>query len=287
MTLSAEAVGDVVCELGESPVWLPDTGELAWLDITGERLHRLDVASGEITSIATAAMVTALGLTEGRELIAATRTGFGRLDPDTGAVQPIGDPVVAHEADRMNDGAVAPDGSFWAGSMVEDERAGAGALWRLHGRDAIARQLDGITISNGMDWYPDDPRTMLYVDSATGAIDVLALDADARIASRRRLADVDPSDGEPDGLSIDAEGTAWVAVWGAGEVRGYGRDGRLQEVIAVPARQPSSCVFGGAGLTTLFITSAREDLADPGPDDGRLYRCALPVAGQPPRRYAA
>lgn len=64
-----------------------------------------------------------------------------------------------------------------------------------------------------------------------------------------QLLRVEPSgaaeDGAPDGLTVDADGGVWVALWGGSAVRGYDSHGRLQEVIAVPARQVSACTFGG------------------------------------------
>ena len=283
--LQAEVIGDATCELGESPLWDPDRGELLWIDITGARLHRLHIRSGTIDTVPMSATVTAIGLTGGVELVAATAGGFGRLDPDGGTVTPRSREIVTDAGDRMNDGAVAPDGSFWAGSCVGPGRVGDGALWRWRGGEEPERMLGGVTISNGLDWLAGDPQTMLYVDSASGGIDCLTLSALGDVSSRRRLVDVDPQDGEPDGLCLDQQDLAWVAIWGAGEIRAYDVSGRVQDVIAVPARHPSSCIFGGEDRRTLYITSARQGLSDHGPLDGRLFACRLPVPGCSPRRF--
>ena len=34
-------------------------------------------------------------------------------------------------------------------------------------------------------------------------------------------------------------------------------DGALLQTVEAPVQRPTSCAFGGAGLATLFITSAR------------------------------
>ena len=72
--------------------------------------------------------------------------------------------------------------------------------------------LDGVTISNGLDWLAADPQTMLYVDGASGGIDCLTLFAVGEVSRRRRLVDVDRQDGEPDGLCLDQQDHAWVAI---------------------------------------------------------------------------
>jgi sugar lactone lactonase YvrE len=65
----------------------------------------------------------------------------------------------------------------------------------------------------------------------------------------------------PDGLCVDDDGCVWVALWGAGAVHRYTPDGRLDTIVSVAAEQVTSCAFGGSGLATLFITTARSGLA--------------------------
>jgi sugar lactone lactonase YvrE len=285
VTLQAELVSECACELGESPLWMPDQSQLAWLDIIGQRLYRLHPADGTIRVTVLPEMITAIGLCTATELIASTRVGFGMLDPDTGAVRHLGPALIEHSAERMNDGAVAPDGSFWAGSQAPEDRAGSGSVWRIDATGTTTRQISGVTISNGIDWFPRDSQSMLYVDSASGGVDLCAIADDQTVTSRHRLIDIDETDGEPDGLTIDEGGNAWVAIWGAGEVRSYDSSGRLHEVVLLPARNVSSCIFGGPDRRTLYITSARQDLERPGPLDGCLYACRMPQRGQAPRRF--
>lgn len=283
MELEAEAVTDLVCELGESPLWLPVAGEVAWLDITAQRLHRFDPRTLVTRTVSLTAEVTALGLGPGAELIAAVHDGFGWVDPETGAVRAFGDPLVSHPLGRMNDGGVGPDGAFWAGSKLPGENAADGGLWRLDPDGSVRRIVEGATISNGFDWFSGQPSRMLYVDSPTGGVDRLELRDDGSLAARTRIVDIDPALGEPDGLTIDEDGHAWVAIWGGSQVRRYDADGTLTDVVRTSARHTSSCCFGGDDGRTLFITSAREGIDDPGPSDGGLFACRVPVRGQGPR----
>jgi sugar lactone lactonase YvrE len=85
-------------------------------------------------------------------------------------------------------------------------------------------------------------------------------------------------DGFPDGLTVDAEGGVWVALWDGGAVRRYTPDGVPDRVLELPVRRPTSCAFGGADLTDLYITTARTGLAAPHPMSGSLL--VVPGAGQ-------
>ncbi len=104
------------------------------------------------------------------------------------------------------------------------------------------------------------------------------------LSGRRRFVPV--SGGLPDGLTLDAEGGLWLAVWGSGELRRYLPDGRVDAVARLPVSQVTSAAFGGADLRTLYITTAREnftpaDLREQ-PHAGDIFACTPGVTGRPP-----
>jgi sugar lactone lactonase YvrE len=94
-------------------------------------------------------------------------------------------------------------------------------------------------------------------------------------------------DENPDGLTVDAEGGVWVALFGGGVVRRYTPEGRLDAVVEVPAAQVTACTFGGPRLDRLYITTSRENLA-PGDDPlaGSLFAVDTGVTGRPVREFA-
>ena len=75
----------------------------------------------------------------------------------------------------MNEGGCDPDGRFWCGSMAYDQRPGAAALYRLDPDGTAHRVLDGVTISNGLEWSPDGSLAY-YDDTATHRVDVFDYD---------------------------------------------------------------------------------------------------------------
>jgi sugar lactone lactonase YvrE len=89
----------------------------------------------------------------------------------------------------------------------------------------------------------------------------------------------------PDGLSVDAEGYLWSAIWDGWRLIHIAPEGAMVREIRMPVQRPTSCMFGGSDLKTLYITSAADDLAPQdlrgGPLAGALFSVHLSVGGLP------
>ena len=96
------------------------------------------------------------------------------------------------------------------------------------------------------------------MDSPTRRIVAYDYDvATGEIANPWTVFDVPEGEGFPDGMTIDAEGHLWVALWDGGRVlRVDPTAGRAVDEIRMPVSRPTSCAFGGRDLDELFITSA-------------------------------
>jgi sugar lactone lactonase YvrE len=275
--LQAARVSERVAELGESPVWEEREQVLRWIDGPAGLVHGWSPASGELRPIDLGEEVAAVGLRGDGGLLVVHRRRLALRGPDGDFAPP---PLAADE--RLNDGAADRFGTYWVGS-VQDE--GGGHLYRVHPDGRVETTLDGIGMSNGIDWSPDG-RTMYYVDTRTQRVDRLTVDpADGSVSARRPFVEIPPELGLPDGLAVDAEGGVWLAIWGAAEVHRFLPDGSLDAVVEVPASNSSSCAFGGAELRTLFITSAA-DSSSSSTDAGGLFAVEVPVRGHPPNRFA-
>ncbi|WP_261718290.1 SMP-30/gluconolactonase/LRE family protein [Streptomyces sp. FZ201] len=259
--------------LGEGPTWDAVGGRLLWIDILGGRVHTYDPASGRRTVRTTEQHVGAVKPRVGGGLVLNLRDGVGLLDPD-GSFRWLHREVVPGR--RANDAAVAPDGALWAGTMRYDEAPGGGTLSRIGGDGSVEVVLDDVAVSNGTGWSPDG-RLMYYIDSPTRRVDVFD-HADGRITNRRPLAGIEDGAGFPDGLTVDADGCVWVALWDGGAVRRYTPDGRLDREIVLPTPRITACAFGGADLADLYITTARVGLDAPHPVAGSLL--VVPGAGK-------
>ena len=275
-----EVVHPVAAELGEGPLWHPDEGVLYWVDIATQRVLRVSMG-GELESRTFDTPVTALALRARGGLVAATRDGFASLAFADGRLDTLATADSSPER-RMNDGGCDPLGQFWAGSMRFDLSDGDGTLYRLDAELKVHREIEAVGISNGLDWSPDGSQ-LYFVDSLAYRVDVLEVDSlSGRVAARAPLVVVDATEGMPDGLTVDADGNLWLAMYGGHEIRCYSAAGGLLERVTVPAASPTSLCFGGDDLADLFITTAAGSTLSPDdPDAGRLLCCRPGSRGRP------
>lgn len=281
--IAAAQVTPALAHHGEGPVWHDGWGGLRWVDMLAGDVLTLD-AAGTVQRSHVGTVVAALRpRTDGSAVVALER-GFAWANTDLTDITPLGeiwsDPTV-----RMNDGGCDPDGRLWCGTMAYDAAPGRGALYRLDTDGTVTRELTSVTISNGLCWSPDGTRAY-YVDTPTQRIDVFDYDRDTGLHHRRPLVEIPADTGAPDGLTVDAEGGVWVALWGGSAVHRYAPDGALTEVVSVPVRQVSACAFGGPQLDELYVTTSRQGLgAQAESAAGALFRAGVPVRGLPVRTF--
>lgn len=274
-------------ELGEGPVWDAAAGALLWVDLLGGAVESWNPRSGEHRRHAHPPPVGAVAprqgggrvVAAGRELLALA--GDGTVESTLVTVEPD------LPSNHFNDCRCDSAGRLWAGTMTADGGApGTGSVYRI-GADLVPRRMiAATTISNGIGWDPTD-RWMYFIDSATFRLDAFEFDAaSGEVGDRRPVATIDPEDGLPDGLAVDAEGGIWIALFDGGRLHRYTADGTLDAVLELPVRHPTCPAFGGAGMETLYVTSGRYttaaiSAADTGPAAGALLALDVGVAGVP------
>jgi len=277
--MEAERVTDAVAYHGEGPVWSEAWGGLRWVDMLGGDILSL-ARDGAVERRHVSAVVAALRPRRAGGAVLGIERGFALEEPD-GTIVRL-DEVWTGDEVRMNEGACDPDGQFYCGSMAYDKRPGGGALYRLDPDISVHRVLEGVTVSNGLDWSPDGALAY-YNDTDTHRTDVFDYDGDAGLTGRRPFAEIP---GRPDGLTVDAEGGVWIALSDAGQMRRYSAEGALEAMIDLPVTKVTACTFGGPRLEDLFITTSREGLPDSAePEAGSLFRARPGVAGLPVRDF--
>ncbi|HEX9783181.1 MAG TPA: SMP-30/gluconolactonase/LRE family protein [Opitutaceae bacterium] len=289
MMMKAELLFDARAALGEGAIW---SGErLLWVDIEGFTVNRLDPRTRVNESWNVGQRVGTVVPRKAGGLVVAVHRGVGFLDTFSGGFSLFADPAGGRDELRFNDGKCDPRGRLFAGTMGIAKPRVPGCLYRIDPDQGVTCVLEGTGTSNGLAWSAD-ASIMYYIDTPT--LEVSAFDYDVEsgaISSRRTAVKFSGEKGRPDGMSIDAEGNLWVALWGGwGVVCCDPRTGRILERVDAPASQTTSCAFGGPDLRDLFITSARHGLSpealESEPDAGGIFVVRPGVKGVPAFPFA-
>ncbi|QGY48127.1 SMP-30/gluconolactonase/LRE family protein [Maribellus comscasis] len=258
-TNDVELVIDSRSDLGEGALWDYRTGELMWINITGKILNFYNPKTGNNKEMFTGQMIGTVVPTEAGKVLVALQNGIYMLEPETGTKSLIVDPEEDIASNRFNDGKCDPSGRFWAGTLSLNGGSGAAALYRLDSDSSVHTMVKNVSISNGIVWS-NDYKKMYYIDTPTQKVMVYDYDnASGNISHPEVAVDVPSEIGSPDGMTIDADGNLWVALWGGSAVGCWNPEtGKLLRKIEVPAKNVTSCAFGGDDLETLYITTARQ-----------------------------
>ena len=275
-------------ELGEGPVWDERREDLLRVDISGRLVHRWNPSTGEATSFATPGDVGAVVLCDDGALLVAVECELWRVD-DAGGWTWLAE-VDEKPGVRFNDCRADPRGRLWAGTLHRDGHRGEAGLYRLEAGGEPTLVLPDRTISNGIGWSVDGA-TMYYIDSTTQRVERFDYDlATGQLGDQRLFAEIEPTDGVPDGLTVDADGGVWVCLFGGGRIRRYSPDAALDREIELPLTNPTCPAFGGPDLRTLYITTARHHLSPEQlirePLAGAVLQLDVGVAGLPAYRFA-
>jgi sugar lactone lactonase YvrE len=242
-------------QLGEGPAYDAAGDRLLWVDIVGPEVHELLAGPGGWRPGRTWELVEPVGAVVPRAaggLLVAVGTRFCALEED-GSLTTIAHLDTGGASARFNDCKCDPRGRLVAGWMVTDLST-PGELVRLDPDGSVSVLLEGVRLSNGLDWSPDGT-TFYFIDTPAMGVDAFDYDLDAGSLSRRRRIVTFPAGANPDGMCVDDEGCLWVAAIFAGEVRRFSPDGEPLGVVRTPAPQVTSCAFGGPDGGELLMTS--------------------------------
>jgi len=275
-------VADCHNHLGEGPLWDVAEQRLYWLDSMENTIFRATAEGGEIEQWKVPSPIGSMAMRAGGGAVLALESGFHLFDFKTGKAELIANPEDGKAHVRLNDGKVDRQGRFIVGSLdmamfaPNPPAAPRGSLYRLDTDFRITRLGEGIGVSNGPCWSPDDK---IFYFADTWANKIWAYDWDAKTgtpSNRRDFIRTGTAPGMPDGATVDAEGYYWNA-WngtgvGHGDVRRYAPDGTLDRRIELPTLKVTSLMFGGPNLDVLYVTSmSMSGFPEDRPTDGGLY----------------
>lgn len=250
-----------VSTLGEGTAWWARLGQLVTVDIAEGRVKYFDPATEAERVVELGGELSAVVPRRSGGKIAAIGHQLRAYDRD-GKLERTWEAETHLSSNRFNDCRSDAAGRLWAGTMSKERTPDQAALYRIDEKGEFTNEISPTTLSNGMGWSVDQA-LMYFIDSTTYRIDVLDYNIESgAVSGRRPFATIDPTDGLPDGLTVDSDGGVWVALFGGGAVRRYSSAGELTHHINLPVTNPTCPAFGGWELDTLFITSARIKLTD-------------------------
>ncbi len=249
--------------LGEGALWHVRAQRLYWVDIAGHAAHAFEPATGRLLTAPVGESIGTIVPTVRAEVLVALQRRFAYLDFAHGRLTPFPAEPLLPAGHRFNDGKCDSAGRFWVGSMAQDDTPGAGQLWCLHPTLRAESRRENLTIPNGIAWSRDGC-TCYHIDSPTRRVEAFTFDpVDGTLSAGRLLREFTAEEGYPDGMTLDADGHLWIALWdGWRVVRLDAVTGATVAEIKLPVQRPSSCAFGGPKLDTLYITSARIGLGE-------------------------
>ena len=285
--------------LGEGPHYDAGSGALYWVDIVAGEAWRMDVATRKAESWPFGGPVSAVVPRAIGGLMVARANGLVFFDPASAKQTPFCAPEADLTGNRSNEARVDPTGRFWLGTMQNNIgpnkedlpiTRSTGALHRIDADGQFEKVVSGVGVSNTLCW--DEARGRLYfADSRAGVISVFDWDRANGHITNQRLFATKHERGVPDGSALDAEGYLWNCRWGGKCIIRYNPDGGIDRIIDTPVTNPTSCVFGGASLRTLYVTSAYQGMSPAqraaNPMEGALLMARADVSGQPCTRLAA
>ena len=277
--MAPELVADYRCETGEGPLWHPMERQVYWSDIPQGRIFRLNPFSRRHEQIYDGRVVGGFTIqSDGSLLLFMDRCSIAVWRD--GELEFIVDEMEAETDNRFNDVIADPAGRVFCGTMPTDTRSAT--LYRMDTDGSITKALEGVGLSNGMGFTPDQ-KQMYFTDSLARKIYIFDYDIDSGDITNQRVFVETPDDGSiPDGMTVDAEGYVWSARWDGSSLYRYNPDGEQVGQVRFPAKKVSSVTFGGVDLTDMYVTTAGGgNKADEGPGAGGLFRLNVGVKGKP------
>lgn len=274
--------------LGEGPLWNVKEQAIYWVDIEGKKIQRYFPTTGKYEAFDVPLRVCLMAFREKGGLICGTEDGFYFWNTQDQKMEFISNPEKGKEGARFNDGKVDRKGRLWAGTMTPT--GATSALYRIDADLKVSKHVDGITISNGIGWSPDN-KVMYYVDSIRYVIYAFDYNHETGdLSNQRTFVQMDEDFGIPDGLTVDSEGNVWCAIYDGWKVMCYSPNGEVYAEVRMPVARPSSCMFGGRDLDELYVTTIDDGLLPEEkakqPMAGDLFMIKTDVRGLPEPDFA-
>jgi sugar lactone lactonase YvrE len=286
--ITAELASKLECDVAEGPFWDDSEQQLYFVDIVNKQIKIFSSSSTPVETIQFNQEISAVFLDQKSDLIVAARDGIFAASRD-GVLETSLAPIELERTSiRTNDAKCDASGRMWVGTMAFDFTPGVAALFSFDSK-VLKEVVPDLTVSNGIGWSLDK-KTMYFIDSPTKRVDSFDFDIESgELRNRRPFVLLSDLDAFPDGLTTDEDGGVWVALFGGGEVRRFDSQGTLTHIVEIPVKQVTSCCFGGADMSELYITTAQNGMDSDSlvrePLAGSLFRAKTAFKGSKSNRF--
>lgn len=246
---------DKRCIIGEGPIWNERERRLYYVNGMGDEICMLDLDDLSLSVRPVSPGVSAMAFDTNGRMLVSRPDGVFVLNEDDSVI-PLYD-AERYRIQYANDMKVGPDGRLYVGTQSERRKGVSdkvdGKLYSIDKSGCVRVLLDGLRLSNGLDWSMDEKR-FYHTDSDTNIIKEYAFD--------KQSGDIEFTGREiwlkgVDGFTVDMEDRILAACWGRGVIAVVDTGTMtLVEELPVPARIPASCGFAGSAMDRLVVVTA-------------------------------
>ena len=156
-----------------------------------------------------------------------------------------------------------------------EETEEKGSLWRLDNKGVLQLIDTGFIVSNGPAFSPCG-NFVYFNDTFSYKTYRYRISKDKINSIKKELFyTFDIKDGYPDGITVDDQGSIWIAHWGSGIISKQSQNGTLLNKYYLPSINLTSLCFGGNHLNYLIVTSATDGMEekdwDKYPESGKTF----------------
>ena len=271
--------------IGEGPIYNEIEQKLYFTNGYEKEILIYDFNSDTLTVKKTPLSVSALAFDSKNRLIVATEKGVFILNEDNSLTE-IYD-TKKYQIKYLNDIKVSPNGDLFVGTMSSKRKGVSsevdGKLYKITKDGVVTVLLDGLSLSNGLDWSLDETK-FYHTDSDTKTIKEYNYNIDTgNISFTGRSVLVDGVDG----FTIGSDGNLYIGCWGHDHLAIVDTVTlKIVKYISLPCNIPTSCAFCGKNLDVLAVTTAslNENLNENN-NAGFTHLIKLGVKGRNPYRY--
>lgn len=270
---SVKPISEHRSQLGESPIWCQRTKSLLWVDIQRGLLLRYYTETEAIVTVKVPTLTSAVTLTEQENcFLLVNIVGLYLYDFSSDKLLlfhtfNFDDPDL-----RTNEASISPEGDLVFSIMDKTVKASKGAFYYFNAATGKAVLLkDQLWIPNTLTWFGEE---MVFADPYQQVFYMINLQSGVEKQFSVSYTN--------DGSALTRDGLLFNACWGSHKIAIYDLNNNFKEIgeIQLPAQQPTSVVFGGKDLTTLYITSAYDELGTSQAADGQTFVIESNYKGQ-------